>query len=401
MRWKNWKSAAKQAATKRAHAAYCLVLAEESPSEQAGAHAAGQMDRFAAEYGNFRGALEWLTDTGDAEWGLRLGAALFRFWETREYLTEGRARLGKLLKLPRAAAPTKFRARALFAAGVLAGAQGDYAAADELIRESMEIARQLDDGQGVAVSLNALAVLAQDRGDIAAAHVLFEESLEVWRELGDSRDVARALSNLANVTTMQGDHERAKSLYGECLAIFQGLGDRTGVAWSLNSQGDVAHDRGDAAGGAGILRTGAGDFSGTRRPLGNCRHAGGPGQHGAGRAGLFRGARALPGKFETFPGIGAQTRHCAIAGVFRVRRGSSISFRPGAAAGGRGGGTATENWRSPDARGKRQAREQSEKHAARIRRDFQLLRLGRRAGELPLDRAIEEALLREAASPAS
>jgi len=73
--------------TKRAHAAYCLVLAEESPSEQAGAQAAGQMDRFAAEYGNFRGALEWLTATGDAEWGLRLGAALFRFWETREYLT--------------------------------------------------------------------------------------------------------------------------------------------------------------------------------------------------------------------------------------------------------------------------------------------------------------------------
>ena len=88
-------------------------------------------------------------------------------------------------------------------------------------------------------------MLAQDRGDIAAAHALFEESLEVWRELGDSRDVARALSNLANVATLQGDHARASSLYEECLAIFQGLGDRTGVAWSLNSQGDVARDRGD------------------------------------------------------------------------------------------------------------------------------------------------------------
>jgi len=234
-----------ESATKRAHAAYCLVLAEESPEQQTGTHAAEQMERFVTEHGNFRAALEWLTDTGDAEWGLRLGAALFRFWETREYLTEGRARLGKLLKLPRAAAPTKFRARALFAAGVLAGAQGDYAAADALVGESLAIARRLDDGQGIAVSLNARAVLAQDRGDIAAAHALFEESLEVWRELGDSRDVARALSNLANVATLQGDHARASSLYEECLAIFQGLGDRTGVAWSLNSQGDVARDRGD------------------------------------------------------------------------------------------------------------------------------------------------------------
>jgi predicted ATPase/DNA-binding winged helix-turn-helix (wHTH) protein len=234
-----------ESSTKRAHAAYCLVLAEESAAQQAGTRVAEQMEHIVAEHGNFRAALEWLTDTGDAEWGLRLGAALFRFWETREYLTEGRARLGKLLKLPRAAAHTKFRARALFAAGVLAGAQGDYAAADTLVGESLAIARQLDDGQGVAVSLNARAVLAQDRGDIAAAHALFEESLQVWRELGDSKDVARALSNLANVATMQGDHGRASSLYEECLAIFQGLGDRTGVAWSLNSQGDVARDRGD------------------------------------------------------------------------------------------------------------------------------------------------------------
>jgi len=236
-----------EASTKRAHAAYCLVLAEESPAEQAGAQVADQLERFVAEHGNFRAALEWLTDTGDAEWGMRLGAALFRFWETREYLTEGRARLGKLLKLPRAAAPTKFRARALFATGVLAVGQGDYAAAAELVRESLEIARKLGDGQGVAVSLNALGVMAQDSGEISEAHALFEESLEVWRELGDSRDVARALSNLANVTTLQGDHARASSLYAECLAIFEGLGDRTGVAWSMNSQGDVARDRGDAA----------------------------------------------------------------------------------------------------------------------------------------------------------
>src|SRR5258707_319074 len=76
-----------EAATKRAHAAYCLVWAEEAPAEQTGTRSAGLMGNFVAEHGNFRAALEWLTDTGDAEWGLRLGAALFRFWEAREYLT--------------------------------------------------------------------------------------------------------------------------------------------------------------------------------------------------------------------------------------------------------------------------------------------------------------------------
>src|SRR5947207_951468 len=232
--------------TKRAHAAYCLVLAEEEATEQSGAEGAEWLERFALEHDNFRAGLEWLTETGDAEWGLRLGAALVHFWETREYLAEGRDRLGKLLKIAGAAAPTKARARALFAAGVLAGEQGDYASADVLISESLGIARQLRDKQGVAVSLNALAVFARDRGNVALAHSLFEESLVPWRELGDQKAIARSLSNLANVVKLQGDYPRARSLYAECLSIFRALGDRTGVAWSLNYQGDVARDQGDS-----------------------------------------------------------------------------------------------------------------------------------------------------------
>src|SRR5260221_9335365 len=155
-----------EALTRRAHAAYCLVLAEEEITEQGGA---AWMERFTFEHDNFRAALEWLTETGDAEWGLRLGAALFRFWEMREYFAEGRDRLGKLLKLKAAAAPTKARSRALFAAGVLAGGQGDYSAANVLVGESLEIARQSEDKQGIAVSLNAMGVFARDQGDIALA----------------------------------------------------------------------------------------------------------------------------------------------------------------------------------------------------------------------------------------
>jgi predicted ATPase/serine/threonine protein kinase len=234
-----------EALTRRAHAAYFLVLAEEEASADAGVKGTEWLDRFEIEHNNFRAALEWLTESGDAEWGLRLGAALFRFWEMREKFAEGRERLGKLLKLERAAAPTKTRARTLFAAGVLAGEQGDYASADALIRESLETARALEDKRGIAVSLNALAVHARDRGDIVASRCLFEESLTLWRELGDPVAVARSLSNLANIVKLQGDYVHARSLYEGCLSIFRELGDRTGVAWALNYQGDVARDQGD------------------------------------------------------------------------------------------------------------------------------------------------------------
>jgi tetratricopeptide (TPR) repeat protein len=222
------------------------VLAEENATESSEAEGAGWLERLGLEHDNCRAALEWLTATGNAEWGLRLGTALFRFWEVREYLAEGRDRLGGLLKLTEAGATTKLRMRALFAAGVLAGEQGDYAAAAALINESQDIAQVLGDKTGVAVSLNALAVFARDRGDVEDAHILFEASLGLWRELGDQKAVARALSNLANVVKLQGEYGRARALYVECLAIFRGLGDRMGVAWSLNYQGDVAHDQGDS-----------------------------------------------------------------------------------------------------------------------------------------------------------
>jgi tetratricopeptide (TPR) repeat protein len=96
--------------------------------------------------------------------------------------------------------------------------------------------------------LNALGVTARDRGDAATAHPLLEESLALWRELGDQKAVARSLSNLANVVELDGDYRRARALYAECLSIFQGLGDRTGVAWALNHQGDAAREEGDSAG---------------------------------------------------------------------------------------------------------------------------------------------------------
>jgi predicted ATPase len=234
-----------EAATRRAHAAYFLVLAEEG-AEEATAHPEW-LDRFATEHDNFRAALDCLVQSGDAEWSMRLGAALFRFWETREHLSEGRERIARLLGLEGAAERPKLRARLLFAAAVLAGEQGDYAAARKLFEESLETCRALGDERGVGVGLNALAVNARDRGELPAAAALFEQSLAVWKALDDPADIARALSNLANVTRLQGDSARACSLYEECLAMFRRAGDAAGAAWTLNYRGDVAREQAEFA----------------------------------------------------------------------------------------------------------------------------------------------------------
>jgi predicted ATPase/serine/threonine protein kinase len=232
-----------ESATRRAHAAYYLVLAEEGAED-----AASQpewLDRFEVEHENFRLAIDYLIESGDAEWGMRLGTALFRFWETREHLTEGRDAIRRTLAMEGAGARPKLRARLLFSAAVLAAAQGDFGSARPLFEDSLETCAKLNDKRGVAVALNALAVNARDYGELAAATQLFEQCLGIWKDVGDAASIARALSNLASVMKAQCEYDRAVSLYDECLSMFRDVGDGAGVAWTLNYLGDVAREKGD------------------------------------------------------------------------------------------------------------------------------------------------------------
>ncbi len=224
-------------ATRRAHSAYYIVLAEEC-GEDLSTHPEW-LERLDLEHQNFRDALEFLIRTSDADWGMRLGAALFHFWERREHFAEGRAFLERLLHLPAAVQP-KLRARLLFCTGVLS--QGDFDSAQQLHKECLKACLDMHDHRGVAIALNALGVTTRDRGDLDTACSLFEQCVSTWRELGSAIDTARALSNLANVVRLQGDYARAHALYDECLAIFHEVGDSTGIAWTLNYLGDLVQE---------------------------------------------------------------------------------------------------------------------------------------------------------------
>jgi predicted ATPase/tRNA A-37 threonylcarbamoyl transferase component Bud32 len=243
--------------TRKAHAAYYLVLAEDAAAEKDAGQTKSWLDLFAREHDNFRAALDWLTSTRHTEWALRLATALFRFWEMREFFTEGRQRLEAVLQLPSTAALDTARMRALFAAGVLASNQED---SDRLFHENLAIARRLHDQQSVAVSLNALAVRARENGKLSQANDLFTESLALWKELGDRLAVARALSNLAAVRKSQGSYNEAHSLYEQCQAIFAELGDRTGIGWTFNHQADLLREQGDLATARMLYECGIGAF---------------------------------------------------------------------------------------------------------------------------------------------
>jgi tetratricopeptide (TPR) repeat protein len=266
-----------ESAVRRAHAAYCLVLAEEGNPELNSADRARWLTQCDIEIDNFRSALDWLLQTHDLGWGLRLSVALFLFWDLREHLTEGRIRLEAVLRVA-GSDRSKERARVALFLGALATTQGDYAAAESALEQSLRLYEELGDQSGIAASLNALAVSARDRGDYSAAQSNFERSLACWRMLSDRLATARCLHNLANVLKVRGDFPRARWALSEAAAIFHKLGDRTGAAWSINQQGDVARAQGNMAEARGLYERAldsfreAGDPWGTARTLTDLAH---------------------------------------------------------------------------------------------------------------------------------
>jgi predicted ATPase/DNA-binding winged helix-turn-helix (wHTH) protein len=233
-----------QSTIQRAHAAYCLVLAEEGNPELNPADRYRWLAQCDFEIDNFRYALDWLIENRDLEWGLRLCVALFRFWDMREHLTEGRARLEAILRLA-GTQHTKERARVLHFLGALATAQGDFPAAERFLERGLSVYEELGDQWGIAASLNALAIAERDHGDYSSAENNFERSLSCWRSLQDRSATARCLHNLANVVKVCGDYPRARAALHEATKIFEGLGDRSGAAWSTNQLGDIAREQGD------------------------------------------------------------------------------------------------------------------------------------------------------------
>jgi predicted ATPase/DNA-binding winged helix-turn-helix (wHTH) protein len=261
-----------EAPTRRSHAAYCLVVAEEGNPELNPAERSRWLVQCDVEMDNFRFALDWLFENRELDWSLRLCVGLFRFWDMREHLIEGRARLETVLRLA-GTDRTRERARVATFLGALANAQGDYPAAEGFLQQSLSLYEEMDDQPGIAASLNALAVSARDRGDYAAAQSNFERSLACWRLLSDRLAIARCLHNLADVVKIRGDYARARWALDEATGIFERLGDRSGAAWSLNQQGDIAREQGDIATARafyqcalGVFRE-AGDLWGSARSL--------------------------------------------------------------------------------------------------------------------------------------
>jgi predicted ATPase/class 3 adenylate cyclase len=226
------------------HRDWVLAVAEQAEAGLRGPAQAEWLARIEIEHDNIRAALEWcLAHPAAAEAGMRLAAAMGRFWWMRGHLSEARRWLEGLLTIP-GDSSSESRARTLLEAGRVAFTQSDYAAAGRYFEQSLTAFRMLEDRSGIVDSLNMLGLLSWVTSEYGTARMHFQAGLPLARALDDLRRVTVLLSNLGLVEAAQGDYDAATSRHQESLEILRSLGDTHGVAIALNNLGLVAAAQG-------------------------------------------------------------------------------------------------------------------------------------------------------------
>ncbi|CAN5702517.1 BTAD domain-containing putative transcriptional regulator [soil metagenome] len=250
------------------HAQYYLALAEEADTEVAElsylrqAQSAASLERMESEHPNRRAALSWSLDKDAepggqrAELGLRLAVALYWFWQTHDYLTEGRRWLEMAASRSSSnPATTRLRARALNGAAWIALHQGDYGASKALMEKSMALHREVGDKEGMAAGLTNLgmvAVLGQ-RDDIPLPAVL-EELAELKPGLKNRNSLASLLILEGLIALSRGDLERSATLHEESLELCRETRDTQAMIVCLGNLGTIALVRADYEGAVLPLR---------------------------------------------------------------------------------------------------------------------------------------------------
>jgi DNA-binding SARP family transcriptional activator len=265
------------------HAEHYLAFAERAEPELLGARQGEWFGRLRTEIGNLRAALSWSLEPRErAGLGLRLAAALWRFWDV-EGFQEGKRWLQVALEKDPGGFPA-VRAKALGGLGWILLFQRDLESAIAAHEEAMALHKELGDKSGAAFALAHLgfAVLRGGFGERVAAFVQeaealmrgdlddhpravlriglgcaavvegeldsavsqLEEGLALCRELGDTRNTGTALYVLGMTELARGNLDRGAALLEEFPRITRGPNDKLGSVFSLWTLGKVAALRG-------------------------------------------------------------------------------------------------------------------------------------------------------------
>ena len=263
-------------ATRHAHADYYLRFAA---GVAAGIRSNGQLvalQRARSENANTQAAIRWLTvcasagDKAALEKGLLLCGYLNWFWHIGGQHFTARVLLDPLLGLAANDPPSRGRALARLAAGMVSTTTGEWersvgewtggyedgkavsdaeAAAEGMMGVgycNLSLGRMEDAGAALdeaivrskggvsnfvlALGMTIKGMLRFVTGDLASGIALVEDARRIQERINDREGGGMALSFLAQMSFAKGDFARALALYGEAIEALAAIGDQPEVA---------------------------------------------------------------------------------------------------------------------------------------------------------------------------
>jgi tetratricopeptide (TPR) repeat protein len=223
----------------RRHTGFFLDRAERAEPELTGPDQVRWLDALEAEHDNFRVALAWAAEN-ELDAALRMGGALWRFWQFRGHLREAAERLEGILERPMPWDP-EARARALEGAGGVAYWMGDFARAGQRYQECLTIRLEQGDPRAIAEAKYNLAfahgIAPAPIQDLDTAKRLLDDALALFGELGDDEGTAKATWGLATMAYGREDWAGVAELGRASVEKFRGLDNPFGLGWALHLEG--------------------------------------------------------------------------------------------------------------------------------------------------------------------
>jgi predicted ATPase/class 3 adenylate cyclase len=181
------------------HAEVFLDLAEMADREILTSRQLYWLDRLSTDHDNLRAAIDHSIHHKDVSVAHRFAGCLWRFWQIRGHLVEGRRHIEQALAL----------------------GEGD-------------------DKHARAHALTGLAGLMYWQGEWEGTLELYQEALSLFREIGDNDDIAEALYNLSFPLLYSGELDRAEEFFRESLRLSERSERKIGVGRAYWGLGEVA-----------------------------------------------------------------------------------------------------------------------------------------------------------------
>jgi predicted ATPase/class 3 adenylate cyclase len=226
----------------RRHSVTFLDLAETVTPRLSGDDQRRWLGRLERDHDNIRAVLDRAVAAGDASTAIRLGFAMWRYWQKRGHLAEARRRLQQMAEAPWSRDDKVLRARLMEALGGVSWWQADLAGLDPSYAEALAIWEELGDQREIVNALYndsfRFAVTPNpklaDPDRIGYGQVL--KALDLAVAIGDERGRANVLWGIGNYAYFHDEGDRGLERFREALEIFRRIGDRTMEAWSLHME---------------------------------------------------------------------------------------------------------------------------------------------------------------------